>query len=224
MRSFEGLQYSLPRLDGHHLYFRSAVHGIHVVTTSFLIVLAFAFFVESASGWKWVNCIFQSTSIDFDYSANWKVLLAASLVLAPYIGHFEGFILNFRYDERKSFEIAAKLDELEWTILDAAAKRRLIMAALEDGKIYVGFVLGNANPDLGERRYLHLLPVMSGYRNQVGKVDFTTFYDEIYSEDSSDDQRLNPEDFVVVLPISRLITVRQFDPAAYAKFQGNENN
>ena len=55
---------------------------------------------------------------------------------------------------------------------------------------------------------------MSGFREEEGKVTFTTFYDQFYRDENVSDK----DDFKLVLPIDKMTSLSFFDVAVYAKF------
>ena len=95
--------------------------------------------------------------------------------------------------------------------------------------MYVGYLVESFDPAIG-RKYIKILPLMSGYREAVThKVNFTTFYDDLYGPEGStektlplpDLEHLTAEDFIIVLAAERIVSYRKFDVAAYGKFQQN---
>lgn len=74
----------------------------------------------------------------------------------------------------------------------------------------------------GREEYFSLIPVMSGYRAEKRKVEFTTFYDGVYRRTDDELGNLDVEHFAVVLPAQRMLSARLFDPEAYDSFQEQE--
>lgn len=113
---------------------------------------------------------------------------------------------------------AAALDDLELFLLEAAVEYKTISVTTSSSKVYVGLVLQTGEPKMN-RRVVTLLPFMSGYRTEGGKVVFTTFYDEVYPQREGNAESLAiAEDFRLVLPIDKMVSVSFFDPKVYAAF------
>lgn len=230
MRVFEGTRYEAARIDGHRFYLTAAAHGVHVSVFSQVLVLLGLSLGALAINYEVGTSLTEIIRLNTDFRGDYKFLLAAALLLAPLVGLLEAKILNIFFAEEKAFGTATAADYFERMVLDAMASEEPLLASLEDGKVYVGFAFSNWNPDLGERKHLQLLPLMSGYRNSEAKLTFTTFYDQLYElplrggaeADGVDGAResnpFNPEDFVIVIPISRVISLRKFDTEAYQEF------
>ena len=93
------------------------------------------------------------------------------------------------------------------------------MATMEDKKVYVGFAVTTSDPAKRDRRYFKLLPVMTGHRDKHQNVQFTTFYSSVYRDAVTTDDDFEVNDFAVVLPVIRLVSIRLFDMAAYQTFR-----
>ena len=99
------------------------------------------------------------------------------------------------------------------------------MATLGSGKVYVGYVTRNLNAEV-ERRYLRMLPIVSGYRTRdTLRVVFTTLYEQIRDEaldPASPFHSLLDKDFELVVPLAEIKTVSLFDFDAYEAFNREE--
>lgn len=85
-----------------------------------------------------------------------------------------------------------------------------------------------------DRKFLSILPVMSGYRDKdTHKLTFTTFYDDRYGTAAMDLGSLTPlppplehlcaDEFITVLRSDHVVSCRIFDPVAYLEFQKTKN-
>ena len=112
-------------------------------------------------------------------------------------------------------------DEPEMLVLRALRTQMPVLLTLRTGKVYVGFVQRNLNPEV-ERRHLRLLPVVSGYRAAGSlEVHFTTLYEQIREEAHAPDARFHgllDRDFEIVIPMSEVTTMSLFDFDAYEAF------
>lgn len=119
-----------------------------------------------------------------------------------------------------------KRDDFEEFILSAADREFPIMATMDDGKVYVGYVVEGFNP-AEDRKSVLLLPLISGYRTtDTHKVQFSTFYTDLYGGDPLDTEalpgtldHLRANDFITWLPVDRIVSCRLFDAVAYQAFQ-----
>lgn len=66
-----------------------------------------------------------------------------------------------------------------------------------------------------ERRAIALQPLMSGYRNDRGKVTFTTFYDTQIAQAPNEADK---GEFRLVLPVDKMLSISFFDVETYARF------
>lgn len=113
-------------------------------------------------------------------------------------------------------------DDLELLIFRALDHDMPLSITLVNGKVYVGYVTRSLTPDV-ERTYLRISPIVSGYRREdTQEVSFTTDYARVKSEakdHSSDLYGLLNEDFDIVLPLARIVSVSLFDFVAYEAFE-----
>ena len=91
-----------------------------------------------------------------------------------------------------------------------------IAVTLSSGKFYTGYVTASFDPSY-DRKYMRLLPMLSGYREpETKEVIFTTSYVQTY-EDQIDD---NPADqFELVIPIASILSANLFEPAYFEVFE-----
>lgn len=154
--------------------------------------------------------------------------LAITCSLAMLAGWPLAWLLNLVFWKDYWLRRAIRKDALEAFLLDAADREISIALTMDDRKVYVGYVVSGFDPAIG-RKCILLLPLMSGYRNQeTHKVNFTTFYTDLYGDDGSADktaplpaplEHLTAKDFITVLPADRIASYRLFDAPAYREFQ-----
>jgi hypothetical protein len=137
------------------------------------------------------------------------------------------WLLNLIFRKQYWLRRAIRKDALEAFLLDAADREVSICVTMDDGKVYVGYLVESFDPTVG-RKCILLLPLKSGYRDQETRnVNFTTFYTELYGDDGVNQtvplptplQHLTAEDFIIVLPADRIASYRMFDALAYYQFQ-----
>ena len=129
--------------------------------------------------------------------------------------------------KKKWHQDAIEDDDFERILNDAASRNLPIAVTMSNKKVYVGFVLRTFDPNQS-RKSIAVLPLMSGYRSDVdGRLNFTTYYVEIYGDDGLDApdsqlpdplKHLSPRDFEIALPIDKVQSLGLFDLKAYAEF------
>ncbi len=117
-------------------------------------------------------------------------------------------------------------DDLEMMLFTAIDRTTPIQVTLENRKVYIGSVVELIEPHV-DRRYLRILPFLSGYRDaEECRLYFTTSYSAIYEQILDDEcedlGHLVPEDFEIVFPISTIQSISLFDFAAYLRFSQQE--
>jgi hypothetical protein len=212
--------------EGYRLYFRAAFYGV------FLFIVAFeirVFLSAYWSGWAALESLGRASVSEFtsDKTKPFPFDLAICSILAMFLAAPLAMILNFGFWKKKWALDAIGQNDVERILQTAATTRQAISVTLDDRKVYVGFVLSTLEPVV-ERKTLVILPLMSGYRTDRGKIEFTTYYDWLYEEDdlkqpatrlgsTGNDHKLL--DFEIVLPLERLHSINLFDLDIYKKFQ-----
>lgn len=122
---------------------------------------------------------------------------------------------------RRLYERAIEYQALERVLLDSLVQDMPVRITLVDRKVYVGFVLSAPDPTM-PRRWLRLLPLVSGYRDRdTLRYAFTTFYEPVYEEfvgDTVDTEAIDPR-FQIALPADRIASIGLFDFETYESFQ-----
>lgn len=216
IKEWEGTRYILPREDGHKLYFRSAYCGLFVCIAAFFS-LALIVYVAAIIPWR-----FSSSFADYSGNLFDLRLVFMTLLASPVLGYVFARFLNIFTDELNYYYTALQDNEFEYLLVKAMSSDLMVMVTMEDEKVYVGWVYKVSDPAKAERKYFSLIPVMSGCRAEKRKVEFTTFYDEVYRRTDDELGHLDVEHFAVVLPAQRMLSARLFDPEAYDSFQEQE--
>lgn len=119
------------------------------------------------------------------------------------------------------YERAIEYEALERVLLDSLVQDIPVRITLLDRKVYVGFVLSAPDPTV-PRRWLRLLPLVSGYRDRDDlRYTFTTFYEPVYEEfvgATVDTEAADPR-FQIALPADRIASIGLFDFETYEHFQ-----
>ena len=216
IKEWEATRYILPREDGHKLYFRSAYCGLFVSVAAFFF-LTLVIYAAATISWP-----FSSLFVAYSENLLDPHLVFITLLASPLLGYVFARSLNIFTDELNYYYAALQDNEFEYLLVKAMSSDLLVMVTMEDEKVYVGWVYKVSDPAKAERKYFSLIPVISGYRAERRKVEFTTFYDEVYRQTDDDLKHLDVEHFAVVLPAQRMLSARLFDPEAYDSFQEQE--
>lgn len=212
------IKYEIAREHGHRFYFRVGYCGFILFLTSFCIVYVLAWAYESLphkdAPHKWVmNAI--GPLLDDPQQADVKFRLWVTCVLSVFLGRFSPKIINWCRKEHKVQMLydAVRQDALESLLLGAINDEKTIAITTPLRKVYVGWPIETAEPNM-ERKYVAMLPLMSGYRDECGEVHFTTSYDWAYTGKNSPDAGR----FLVVFPVNQITSASFFEPTIYAEF------
>jgi hypothetical protein len=89
----------------------------------------------------------------------------------------------------------------------------LVFVELNNKKIYVGKMMESPLVDTNPNGLITLVPLMSGYRNDKDKVEFTNNY---FDEEDFEIENLNKIE--ISFPIQSLVSIREFNIEAFKKF------
>jgi hypothetical protein len=212
------LRYKAAREDGHRLYFRIAFYGtvlfcvsLAMMSLGYVLVRHYEWFERC---WALLLAGVKPLMKVQDQAAGQLALFLICLFSVA-LGWASPRIINRlmkRTIERALFDAVADND-LEKLLVEALHGVKTISVTLSSNKIYVGAVLTTPEPR-SDRRSIAMLPYMSGYRRDDGKVMFTTFYDQVYATAEEG----NKDEFRLVVPLEKIVTVSFFDVAVYARF------
>ena len=225
-------RWRVAREDGHRLYFRAVFYG----TVLFLIAAALRAFLDinvpRYAAWEEIAHAFLRPLAKEPTAASALSNLAITCFAAMCLGWPLAQLLNLGFRKKIWLRRAIRRQEFESLLLDAADRERPIAVTMDDGKVYVGYIVQGYDPAVG-RKYIQLLPLMSGYRTEeTHTVAFTTFYTELYGDTAvagaprnaaaklpGELDHLRPEDFITLFPVDRIASCRLFDSKAYLAFQ-----
>lgn len=201
---FYHTRYKAVRDTGYHLFFKSAITGSILFVIAFLIVNSTGSFFTSFQEVVQVPDKHLTTS-----------------VLSALLGGISPFILNLCCDKKKAARKAAldRGDRLELMMARSFEEATQPEISLRSNKCYVGYVVQSPFASHGATD-VEILPTASGYREQeTRELRLTTDYfrDFLISENSPPDD-LQFEDFIVVLPMSEVISTRVFNLEMYDKY------
>jgi hypothetical protein len=217
------------REDGHRLYFRAALYG------TFLFLIAYLLRTVLLNTSSWYVC-FERLEINFlqpllkksdtgSLPSNPSAVVITA-IYALILGLVSWAPLNLIFKKGPSLLRAVKDNDFERLIQTAVLSRMPLSVTMDNKKVYVGFVVTTSNP-AHARKTLGLLPLVSGYRGNDGRIKLTTFYSTVYEtiERNPNDKfsHLSPDDFEIVLPVEKIHSANMFDFVAYEEFNRGVN-
>jgi hypothetical protein len=216
--------YFSAREVGHRLYFRSAIYAVFTLASTLLAFITAATFFDVELPLTQFHLLPSEL-----LGGEWGYLIQiGTLPVAMLLA----FIVNviFQIPKAKEWLLAKAVSnrDFEKLVLNAARKSIPIMVSMIDGKLYVGWAVSNPDPSL-ERKFLRILPLISGYRTEKTKrVEFTTYYDEIIEAIRSGQHNglgtRTEDDIEVVLPSDSIVSAHLFDLTIYDLFMSTEDN
>lgn len=205
----EATRYEIARSSGHRLYFHSALHGLWLAFVTYGLIWA---------GWAalaYAPHMAIAPPSYFDVA-----VLIATLLVTPFMGRPIAWVANLFVNKYVAWQRELERDELEMLLVYATLEAQMVMFTLEDEKVYAGFV--NEVPDPAHtRHWIGLVPVLSGYRTETRRVEFTLDYIDVLSDFDPQHEPGNPK-YTVVVPTNRIVSARLFDPNTYNRFRQYE--
>ena len=107
---------------------------------------------------------------------------------------------------------------MEELFLESMKLRSLVEVTLQNGKVYVGWVL---RADLGnrDRKCVQIHPLSSGYRDDESrKITLNTSYADVYVKHSRELGSEYEEKFRIVVPVEEIRSARPFSVVHYRWF------
>lgn len=214
-------RYLFARQDGHRLLIWSAMAGAALLVVASMIVTVLRLLQGIGE---------PSSSGTFDLAAWWHMVSpfphSGKAVGALVLGLLAPLLLN-RLPAYRNGSVWARRaaehygQEIELLILRSLDHKMPLMATLGNGKVYVGYVSHAVNAET-DRRYVRMLPMVSGYRDPSDqRVVFTMLYEDVMRQ--SDDPAspmygVLQRDFEVVFPLSEVRSMNLFDWNVYEAF------
>ena len=197
------------RYSGERLVFHSALAGVVFLVLGLGLGLALAAWMPGLAEW-WLRFV------PFEYSGT--SLLAFLLGVVGWMP-LNGLVNKAEVEAQKAVEQWG--DFLELLINRSIRETKQVSLTLRSGKVYIGFVMSGIDPAF-DRRYLKLLPMLSGYRDErtrdmVITRDYARVYARLIDEDSAYLLSIADE-FQLVIPTTEIVSANLFDPDIYRLF------
>ena len=231
-------KFACAREEGHRLYFRA---GFHAVFLFGVAVLLRQYLLNHSEHYGRLELTISQIVAPLleDKNHSYQIPLSLVCIYAMLLGWPLAKIINLPV--RKTYFLEEALaqnpieDLLYWSVVD----EKPVAITMDNRKVYIGYIVETPDPEK-EMKAISILPLASGYRTkESSKLQITTDYESVYRsdagnetadkidesgiEDSKDEDagegEIDPNDFVVVLPVNRVHSLNLFDFTAYAKFQ-----
>ncbi len=196
------------RLDQQRLIFESIILAVVASVITYLLRL----FYESVTSLEFQNIVYRAIPIKSPYTGTSLCIMILSIAFTE--------ISNLFLDEKKRIIKAIKAigNEFELQLKSSFTENKLLLFTLNNGKIYIAWVKELPIPSVS--KYVRIIPIISGYRDDQKNVVFTTHYLSVYGEYIKDGKvksiaELNTD---VILNSDDIVTVSFFDNDMYQVF------
>ncbi len=207
--SWNRTKYRIYRKSGYQLFFEAVAFGLILFVVARVFVVAIEGWVPGEIEGIW------SRLLPFDYSGT-LAIVAATAVAVPKL-------LNRWYTEDEGAYDAAKHsgDCIELLLQDSIAKPRLVEVSMRSGKSYMGFV-NDSSIGIPDEADVTLVPVWSGYRDvKTKELRITADYRHVLMDGN---HNIHGKHFIVVVPMSEIISACPFDPKIYNQLRSTNRN
>ncbi|WP_448213970.1 hypothetical protein [Colwellia sp. MEBiC06753] len=217
----------MAKSDGWDLYFQVAKRGTEITLISVGICLLID--MTDIVGNVLKSCFGLMYNVDFkqlpiSHHQLKLLLIGIFTIILSYL--FAAFSSRGYGDSKNKFILLRKVvadNPLEFFIIDATLTfvdndqdSRVVCISLSSGKVYIGFCVGGNNVTHGNLEHIKIIPIRSGYRDKNDQeLKVKNNYEEYYL----DQEDVDINEFVIVIPTSEIISYQNFDLAAYEAIQ-----
>lgn len=200
--------FRLHRIEGQHLYLKSAFLGLRCLLIFFVIssvanaVLPDIFSILElniplnlvALITRLLDDILLDSTNESKLIASWVIVYFFGVILVAYAWVWVSKVINkFRFktlENAKIIEMGALLADspIDALFYQSYVEQRRIIVTLENNKVYIGVVatLGEPNEEEGADQEIAIIPLLSGYRDKDTHIlKLTTNYKNVAGKDVS---------------------------------------
>lgn len=196
------------RLDQQRLVFESIILGV----IASVITYAFSLVYQSIASAGFQKGVYDLIPIKSPYAGTSLFILIFS------IGFTE--VSNLFLDKKKHVVKAVKSigNEFELMLNSSFTDNKQLLFTLNNGKIYIAWVKELPIPAVS--KYVRIIPIISGYRDEQKNVIFTTHYLSVYAEyiNNGKVKSIEELDTDIILNSEDIVTVSFFDIDMYSVF------
>lgn len=196
------------RIDQQRLVFESIILAV----AASIITYSIRLFYESVASPEFQNIVYKAIPIKSPYAGTSLCILLLSITFTE--------ISNLFLDEKKRIIKAIKAigNEFELQLKSSFTENKLLLFSLNNGKIYIAWVKELPIPSVS--KYVRIIPIISGYRDDQKNVVFTTHYLSVYGEYIKEGkvQSISELNTDVILNSDDIVSVSFFDNEMYKVF------
>jgi len=196
------------RLDRQRLIFESVIWAVVTSLITYLIKLIY----ESIASIEFQKIVYNIIPIKSPYVGISFCILLLSISLTE--------LINLFLDEKKYITKAIKSigNEFELLLKSSFTDNKLLSFSLDNEKIYIAWVKELPIPSVS--KYVRIIPIISGYRDNQKNVIFTTHYLSVYAEYIKEGKVKSIEelDTDLILNSDNIVSVSFFDIDMYSVF------
>jgi hypothetical protein len=196
------------RLDRQRLIFESVLLAIALTVSTYLIRILFIKLTPDL-----INIIHSHSPFDQPFALTSLISVGVAILFT---------LIYNKFSEDKKWIRKAIDDvgnEFESLMKYSFDEESLLQFTLNNDKIYIAWV--KELPITSISPYVRVIPAISGYRKDKKQVEFTAHYLSVYASYIKDGTIKYVDDLNtdLILDISNITTVSNFDPKMYEKFQ-----
>jgi Family of unknown function (DUF6338) len=218
-------RYVTRRHDGQHVYLRAGVFGAVLFIAAFTLRFALLHGLPAYASFDHrLEKLVQPLMKDAANSSVADIVIVA--VYSLLLGLVVPRLLNIFTPQRP--QLAKTASEFDLVMMRAQRADMPVLVTLENGKVYVGLVVKIIDPERNPAT-ITLFPLVSGHRDALGKIAFTTDYYLIYQRLFNDTERMAlgmseewQRHFEVVIRAERILSIRMFSTQVYAAFSASK--
>ena len=208
-------RYRTARESGHRLYLTAASLGFASFILSAVILYLIHFLCVLLSNLPWVEL-----STGFLTPENTMAFIGT---FSPILSGLIAVLYN-RIPGKKAKHLyqAWEGDDLSALLCYSTREFKPIAVTTISRKIYIGYVARTNEP--GEFSHITLLPLYSGYRDKdTLHLHITTEYTKVFDYyDPEKNNSTDIEDFMVVIPVSQIVSSHVFSADVYEKVNSHQ--
>ncbi len=197
------------RLDQQRLVFESIILGVAACVITYTLRLIY----ESIVSDELQAAVYRAIPIKYPFAGTSLMVL----LLAIGVTELSNWLF---FDKKKRIIKAIKSigNEFELLLNSSFTENKLLLFTLNNGKVYIAWVKELPIPSVS--KYIRIIPIISGYRDEQKNVIFTTHYLSVYGEYIREGKVKSIEelDTDLILNTDDIVTVSFFDIDMYAVF------
>jgi hypothetical protein len=224
-------KYKFSRIKGAEAPLFCSFFGLIIVMFSAIEMVVFeAIIIYMKSIWGAADISFKN-AIKESYSLwnpnNWEAVYYAVFLLSIITlvnAKLLIYVSNRFWYRNESYELYLAIlqlgDEMDKLFAESLASQSMVSITLKNRKVYIGNICRTPDPKR-DTTHIDLAPVYSGYRtSEELKLVITENYEDAYI--NQQDRGFEPQNFIVTINTSEILTASMFNKNAYDYFNQPE--